>query len=402
MGSRITTALVLDAVFAMIASCVAAPLAGVATSTQSQQSHLRTPTPTGHPEVTHIVSVTPPPQTPTTQVQPVCVATANPHDQIVFDGGFPGSVFTVSASGANLQAIITDDNGIRCFHPDWSPDGTRIALACSSLGNGNIYTIDADGGHLSRLTSGPHFDADPIWAPDGSRIAFIRSLGAEPYGWELLTIRPDGSDQVVLASGSYPDEFAVSDTSYSWSPHGVLIAFDADTPTGRQLFVVNAHGTGLRQLTRERRRLVPYVDEAFSPSWSPDGAQIAFQRVNGISMIGANGLGERVIVGGYLHFAPQWAPDGRSIAFTQLGEEGDDPLFVYDVETGATTRLNQGVRTLTFEWSPDGCHIAYVAGQPDQWSLYIANIESLDTYEILRFEPSSQIPFLSGGMSWEP
>jgi TolB protein len=325
----------------------------------------------------------------------------SPRERIVFDGGFPGPVFTVSAGGGDLQAIVTDDNGTRCFHPDWSPDGTRIALACSIEGNGDIYTVDPDGAHLSRVTDGPHFETDPIWAPDGSRIAFIRSLSAEPYGWELVTVSPDGSDQVVVAREPSPDEFAAVDTSYTWSPDGTQIAFNADSLAGKQVFVVNADGTGLRQLTRERRPLLPYVDEALWPSWSTDGTHIVFVRAYGISMIGANGLGERVIASGYLYFTPQWAPDGRSIAFTQLGEQGEYPLYVYDVETATTSRLNQGVRTLTFEWAPDGCHIAFVAGHPDQWSLYIASIETLDTHEILPFGPSSQIPLL-GGMSWEP
>jgi Tol biopolymer transport system component len=107
----------------------------------------------------------------------------------------------------------------------------------------------------------------------------------------------------------------------SWSPDGRGIAFPlAVDGVSARLFVVNADGTGLRQLLDESG-----VWSEGDPTWSPDDRQIAFirwQRDEGgewqsraIGIVPATG-GEVRSVG----VAPPgegaliiWAPDGRSI-----------------------------------------------------------------------------------------
>jgi Tol biopolymer transport system component len=57
----------------------------------------------------------------------------------------------------------------------------------------------------------------------------------------------------------------------TWSPTGSQIVFSAVVGGHRDLYVVDADGTGLRQLTD-----TPDFDE-FAPAWSPDSTQIVFQ-----------------------------------------------------------------------------------------------------------------------------
>lgn len=58
---------------------------------------------------------------------------------------------------------------LACASPQ--PSG-RIAFSSDRDGNADIYTINADGTGLERLTHGPSSDTNPVWSPDGQHIAF--------------------------------------------------------------------------------------------------------------------------------------------------------------------------------------------------------------------------------------
>lgn len=57
----------------------------------------------------------------------------------------------------------------------------------------------------------------------------------------------------------------------AWSPDGRQIAFTGDKDGNREIYVMNADGTGLVRLTDN-------TVEDGTPSWSPHGRQIAFAR----------------------------------------------------------------------------------------------------------------------------
>ena len=115
----------------------------------------------------------------------------------------------------------------------------------------DVWTIDADGTDLTRLTRAPYPEFDPSWSPDGMEIAFRSERSGEP---EIWIMNADGTGQRRLTEGLSP----------AWSPDGSLIAF-----SGRaRLSVIRPDGTG--------RRVLPGTEGGEYPSWSPDGSRIAF------------------------------------------------------------------------------------------------------------------------------
>lgn len=67
---------------------------------------------------------------------------------------------------------LTDDRSSG-YNPDWSPDGRRIAFVSNHDTKSaafQLYTINADGTDLRRLTNDPSYmDMNPAWSPDGKR-----------------------------------------------------------------------------------------------------------------------------------------------------------------------------------------------------------------------------------------
>jgi Tol biopolymer transport system component len=85
--------------------------------------------------------------------------------------GAKGSLYVVHPDGTGLAKIPLATGGFsRAFDPGWSPDGTKIAFGLftttsSGTEQEGIYTANADGSNVQRVTSSPTFDVTPDWGP---------------------------------------------------------------------------------------------------------------------------------------------------------------------------------------------------------------------------------------------
>jgi len=176
----------------------------------------------------------------------------------------PIELSVMDADGQNRQVLRVIEPAIH--HVAWSPDGATLAISATAAvkpgesPRHGLFLLPASGQGELRL-----FRKDawtPSWSPDGTRLAFTVE---HPRGrWRVYTANVDGTAETALGG---PD---LNSGSPAWSPGGEQIAFSQFTdPSGRrQVFVTNANGAGIRQLT---------AGAAWScdhPSWSPSGAQL--------------------------------------------------------------------------------------------------------------------------------
>ena len=151
--------------------------------------------------------------------------------------------------------------------PSWGPDGTKLAFSSSRGGDPNIFTMDATGGNLHRLTSGKGPDVSPTWnRKTGAQLAFVSGRTGLP---QVYTMEADGTNiQRVTDQG-----YAVSP---SWSPNGQFLAlawfrkYGPGAPGANDIYLMDIASKQWVQLTHDGGR------NDF-PSWSPDGRHIVFQ-----------------------------------------------------------------------------------------------------------------------------
>ena len=150
--------------------------------------------------------------------------------------------------------------------PAWSPNDKEIAYSASPNGDADIWVSDINGSLARRLTSFRGPDVSPTYNPrTGQQIAWISGRTGLP---QLYTMEADGSAVTRLTDGGYA-------TSPSWSPNGQFIAFSWNrkygpgAPGGQDVYVMEVASKRWIQLTHD-------IGPCDFPSWSPDGRHIVF------------------------------------------------------------------------------------------------------------------------------
>jgi hypothetical protein len=257
------------------------------------------------------------------------VAGAASNGRIVFsssrDSSFGSELYSVAPDGTGATRL-TWSSTIEQY-PAWSPDGSQIAFQSFAEGRPSIHVMSAHGTNERRLSPATDSsdDMQPSWSPDGGQIAFAST---RPFNdsWHIWVMNADGSGLRQVTG-----EFS---TGPAWSPDGTRIAY---VGAGEAVAVVNPDGTGARRLTFPP---AGYVDE--TPSWSPNGSQLVFARRQTFGnspqlyVVDADGSNERQLTfdGGANRF-PSWSPDGTQIVFT------------HDQELYSITPDGSGMRPLT-------------------------------------------------------
>jgi Tol biopolymer transport system component len=219
---------------------------------------------------------------------------------------------------------------------NWSADGLKITYD-DDLSGDQIFTMNGDGSGQTNLTNNPDTDANsPAWSPDGTKIAFSQDDGDE--NWGIWVMNADGSNphEVIPPSGTAQNKFVFNGFP-NWSPDGTKIAYSRqEVDTGQtfsntsQIYVANADGTGTPQNVSNN----PDFDE--DPNWSPNGAQLAFDKNDdpadpiAIWVMNADGSNPHQVTfpTDSNDIGAAWSPDGTQIAYE------NDPAEIIKGERG--------------------------------------------------------------------
>ncbi len=177
-------------------------------------------------------------------------------------------LYVVDAESARIIHKLSFDLDA-VFTPSWSPDGNRIVFVGLSQGTSDIYVVEVESGRLTRLMNDCYDDRDPAWSPDGTTIAFI-SDRPDPgdtvwnYGaYALFTMDTQGG-QITKRTNR-----TATLNSPTWSPDGDMVAFVCDFEGINDLWVLDLAQDSLARLTNVRGGVA-------TCTWSRDGSRLAF------------------------------------------------------------------------------------------------------------------------------
>ena len=252
----------------------------------------------------------------------------------------------IDSDGANERTLPTAGAALS---PAWSPNGKSIVYADADDRGTRIGQIDLRT-MRPRLfaASNRGLNITPVYTRDGKNIVWA-SGGDSPA--ELVLADATGEDTVSVP---FVGRQGSETTSPTFSPDGKQVAFMSPVPLTPQIYIMNVDGTGLRLLT-------PVVPGKRSyrtgPEWSPKGDEIAYQQQAGDFQVWTIRIKDRVmkqLTTEGENEDPSWAPDGRHMSITRrLGAIGDPrSIWVLDKITGRLRQITLTGDARLSDWSP--------------------------------------------------
>lgn len=297
-------------------------------------------------------------------------------------GKYAVYVSDLKSPSAEPRRVTAGPGGDYAEHDiSWSPDSARLAFLSDREKPGQLELYVADvrgaatarprGGAAQKLTNLVGFLSDPQWSPDGTHIALLFTENAVRTAGPT---QPTAADAGVVEEHVYEQRLTVVDLAsrgvrqlsppdlyvyeYDWSPDGKRFAATAAHGSGdnnwfvAQLYTLDAATGAMKSILKPQMQIA-------EPRFSPDGRQVAF--IGGL-------MSDEGSTGGDIYVAPaaggeardltpgmkasaswlMWQPGSNQILFTEL-VKGLSGVATLDAATGKATTVWTGAETITKE-----------------------------------------------------
>jgi len=255
-------------------------------------------------------------------------------DLVVFVHG--EDIWSVSAEGG-IATRLTINDGEERF-PRFSPDGNLIAFTGYYDGNPDVYVMNKYGGEITRVTYHPGFDEVIGWHPGKNKIIFSAGRSDYPRYLELFLISPDGTglEKLILHEAARG----------SFSPNGTQIAFNKvsrENRTWKRYKGGTAQDVYIYDLeSNEEKNISNFEGTDRMPMWIGDKIYFTADRDRVLNIYSADPVtGEIEQITHYEEYDVRRPDFGGDKIIYELG--GD--LVVLDITSKETTKLNVEILT---------------------------------------------------------
>jgi serine/threonine protein kinase/Tol biopolymer transport system component len=336
--------------------------------------------------------------------------------QLAYMRGYPqrdeAVLATANADGTEEQALVTKHGqrdvlpgpGI-AWGPAWSPDGETIAFALRKAeadGNyWNVVTVRVKDkseqqvsfqkwsslGQLAWLRDGSGLivaaadretaPAQQIWYvsyPSGGARKITndtngyRGVSLTADSTALLTVQSEQNSNIWIAPGGDASRAAqITSNNFDglngvcWTPEGRILYTSRNALGRSSIWMMNADGTGQKQLTVDAPSINKPSISNIRPSVSPDGRYIIFvsDRTGNYCVwrMDVDGSNPKQLSSGTYATRPQITPDGQWVVYTDT-ESGKQRLWKVSIDGGDPVQLTD-YTSAGVAVSPDGRQIAF-------------------------------------------
>jgi len=245
-------------------------------------------------------------------------------------------IWSVSADGGVATRLTINDGEER--YPRFSPDGELIAFTGFYDGNPDVYVMNKYGGDITRLTYYPGYDEVIGWHPTKNKIIFAASRSDYPRYSELYLISPDGTglEKLILNEAARG----------SFSPDGSQIAYNKVSRenrtwkrykggTAQDIYVYNLK-------TDEEKNISNFEGTDRMPMWIGNKIFFTSDRNGTLNIYAADPISGNIEqYTNYTNYDVRRPEAGGNKIIYELG--GD--LMVLDINTKTTSKVNVEILT---------------------------------------------------------
>ena len=341
--------------------------------------------------------------------------------------GKTGEIATVPAAGG--EPVVVTNDAFSDWNPVWSPDGRFLYFASDRSGSMSLWRVAID--ETTGQVSG---EPEPVAAPskycrhitfsrDGNLLGYVRyesksnlqQVGFDPIAKKTVgetdwvtrsnheitnpQLSPNGEEYVVRNVKSNQEDLVIFnrdgtnwrnltndvflERTPTWSHDGKQIAFHSDRSGKYQVWMINADGSNLRQITFTEKT------GAFVPVFSPDDSRLVFSEIDGkmqrpyildLTKPWAEQTPQPLAINENSYsWAGGWSPDGNKLLLLLFNAGGGvSAIAVYDLRTKTYEKITDSGSSPV--WLADNRNFVY----SDRNSTFVCDSETKKTVEILK------------------
>jgi Tol biopolymer transport system component/DNA-binding winged helix-turn-helix (wHTH) protein len=264
----------------------------------------------------------------------------------LLDGSSPSLGVTTFQVSDGAERRVTEARWVGVQQLSWLPDGSGLVVSATEaeLSPAQIWMLSLPSGEMRRVTNDLNTYVGASVTADGSALVTVQT-DRVPNVW----VAPGGdaarARQITNGSGKFDGFYGLS-----WTPDGRIV-YASMAGGGWDLWVMNADGTGQRQLTAGAR-------SNYGPSVSADGRRVVFvsNRAGGafnIWRMDADGSNPVRLTSGRGENFPHVTADGRWVVYAGVGGGQEPAVWKVPIDGGEPVRLTSQPASWPFP-SPDG------------------------------------------------